>query len=250
MKLPLAGLILVMMLGGCASQHQSENEPADPLEPFNRVMFNFNYEIADRYALRPAAVLWRDYMPQPLRNGLSNFSSNLEEPAMTVNYFLQGQVYRGMVHFTRFFLNSTLGMGGLIDVAGMSSEKLQREKPRRFGTTLGYYGVGYGPYLHLPLYGSFTLRDDGGNLLDHLYPVLSLLSLPLSITRWAVQGIETRAQLLSTDNLLRQSADPYAFTRNAYFQYHDFIASDGNITPRENPNAREIEQDLQDIDAP
>jgi ABC-type transporter lipoprotein component MlaA len=77
-----------------------------------------------------------------------NFTSNLEEPAVMVNYFLQGDPYQGMVHFTRFFLNSILGMGGFIDVAGMANPKLQREQPHRFGSTLGHYGVGYGPYVH------------------------------------------------------------------------------------------------------
>lgn len=64
------------------------------------------------------AVAWRDYVPQPARNGLSNFTSNLEEPAIMVNYFLQGDPYQGMVHFTRFFLNSILGMGALLMLRG------------------------------------------------------------------------------------------------------------------------------------
>ncbi len=81
-----------------------------------------------------------------------------------------------MVHFTRFFLNTILGMGGFIDVAGMANPKLQRTEPHRFGSTLGHYGVGYGPYVQLPFYGSFTLRDDGGDMADSLYPVLSRLT--------------------------------------------------------------------------
>ena len=93
-----------------------------------------------------------------------------------VNYFLQGDPYQGMVHFTRFFLNTLLGMGGFIDVAGMANPKLQRVEPHRFGGTLGHYDVGYGPYMQLPFYGSFTLRDDGGDMVDTLYPVLSWLT--------------------------------------------------------------------------
>jgi ABC-type transporter lipoprotein component MlaA len=92
-------------------------------------MYSFNYNVLDPYVIRPVAVAWRDYVPQPARNGLSNFTSNLEEPAVMVNYFLQGDPYQGMVHFTRFFLNSLLGMGGFIDVAGMANQKLQREQP-------------------------------------------------------------------------------------------------------------------------
>ncbi|MER1979370.1 VacJ family lipoprotein, partial [Pseudocitrobacter faecalis] len=82
------------------------------------------------YVLRPVAVAWRDYVPQPARTGLGNFTSNLEEPAVMTNYFL----------------HTILGMGGFIDVAGMANPKLQRVEPHRFGSTLGHYGVGYGPY--------------------------------------------------------------------------------------------------------
>lgn len=176
MKLRLSALALgVTMLVGCANSGEQTGR-SDPLEGFNRSMYSFNYNVLDPYLVRPVAVAWRDYVPQPARNGLSNFTSNLEEPAVMVNYFLQGDPYQGMVHFTRFFLNSLLGMGGLIDVAGMANPKLQREQPHRFGSTLGHYGVGYGPYVHLPFYGSFTVRDDGGDMVDTLYPVLSWLT--------------------------------------------------------------------------
>lgn len=166
-----------------------------------------------------------------------------------VNYFLQGDPYKGMVHFTRFFLNTILGMGGLIDVAGMANPQLQRVEPHRFGSTLGHYGVGYGPYVQLPFYGSFTLRDEGGDMADGLYPVLSPLTSPMSIGKWAVEGIETRAQLLDSDGLLRQSSDPYILMREAYFQRHDFIANGGKLTPADNPNAQAIQDELKDIDS-
>ncbi len=177
MKLRLSALALgVTMLVGCASSGEQTGR-SDPLEGFNRSMYSFNYNVLDPYLVRPVAVAWRDYVPQPARNGLSNFTSN---PGRASGY---GQLFppratriRGMVHFTRFFLNSLLGMGGLIDVAGMANPKLQREQPHRFGSTLGHYGVGYGPYVHLPFYGSFTVRDDGGDMVDTLYPVLSWLT--------------------------------------------------------------------------
>lgn len=106
MKLRLSALALgVTMLVGCASSGEQTGR-SDPLEGFNRSMYSFNYNVLDPYLVRPVAVAWRDYVPQPARNGLSNFTSNLEEPAVMVNYFLQGDPYQGMVHFTRFFLNS------------------------------------------------------------------------------------------------------------------------------------------------
>ncbi|NMP29116.1 phospholipid-binding lipoprotein MlaA [Rahnella sp. SAP-1] len=223
---------------------------SDPLQSFNRSMFNFNYNVLDPYIVRPVAVVWRDYLPMPARNGMSNFFSNLSEPSTMVNYFVEGNVYAGAKHFTRFFLNTILGMGGLIDVATMANPKLAKEEPRRFGSTLGHYEVGYGTYVVLPGYGSFTPREDAGGMVDLLYPPLSYLTWWMSAGKWALEGIETRAQLLDSDGLLRNSADPYQFVRAAYFQRHDFLASDGKLTPQVNPNAAAIQGDLGSIDAP
>jgi len=213
MKLRLSALALgTTLLVGCASSGEQQGR-SDPFEGFNRSMYSFNYNVLDPYVVRPVAVAWRDYVPQPARNGLSNFTSNLEEPAVMANYFLQ------------------------------------REQPHRFGSTLGHYDVGYGPYVHLPFYGSFTLREDGGDMVDTLYPVLSWLTWPLSIGKWTLEGVESRAQLLDSDGLLRQSSDPYILVREAYFQNHDFIASGGKLKPEENPNAKAIENNLSEIDA-
>ncbi|MFC0225306.1 phospholipid-binding lipoprotein MlaA [Serratia aquatilis] len=251
MNFRLTGLAFAtVLLVGCASS--SSNDPqgrSDPLEGFNRAMFNFNFNVMDPYVLRPVAVAWRDYVPTPARNGLSNFTSNLEEPASMVNEFLRGNPYQGMIHFNRFFLNTLLGMGGLIDVAGMANPKLAREAPRRFGGTLGSYGVGYGPYVHLPVYGNFTIREDGGDWADSVYPVLSYLTFWMSAGKWVVEGIETRAQLLDSDGLLRNSSDPYLMVREAYFQRHDFLANGGRLQAQENPNAKAIEGDLDEIDS-
>ena len=140
-------------------------------------------------------------------------------------------------------------MGELIDVAGMANPQLQRVKLRHFGSTLGHYDVGYGPYLQLPFYGSFTLRDEGGNMIDDLYPVLSWLIWPMSIGKLAVDTIETRAQLLDPDDLLRQSPDPYITVREAYFRHHDFITSDGKLPPADNPDALFTQEQLNEIDS-
>lgn len=251
MNFRLTGLAFAtVLLVGCASS--SDHGPqrrSDPLEGFNRAMFNFNFQVLDPYVLRPVAVAWRDYVPTPARNGLSNFTSNLEEPASMVNEFLRGNPYQGMIHFNRFFLNTLLGMGGLIDVAGMANPKLARGEPSRFGSTLGNYGVGYGPYVHLPVYGSFTIREDGGDWADTVYPVLSYLTFWMSAGKWAVEGIETRAQLLDSDGLLRNSSDPYLMVRDAYFQRYDFLARGGVLKPQENPNAKAIQGELDEIDS-
>jgi phospholipid-binding lipoprotein MlaA len=251
MNFRLTGLAFAtVLLVGCASapDNQSPWRP-DPLGGFNRIMFNFNYNVLDPYVLRPVAVAWCNYLPMPARNGLSNFTSNLEEPASMVNAFLEGNPYRGMIHFNRFFLNTLLGIGGLIDVAGMANPTLVREKSNRFGSTLGHYNIGYGPYVMLPGYGSFTLREDGGDWVDTFYPMISYLTFWMSVGKWMVEGIETRAQLLDSDGLLRNSADSYMMVREAYFQRHDFIANGGLLKPDENPNAKAIQADLAKIDS-
>ncbi|AJI81692.1 phospholipid-binding lipoprotein MlaA [Yersinia enterocolitica] len=253
MNYRLIGLAFAtVLLIGCAnsSPDQMEQGRSDPLEGFNRAMFNFNYEVLDPYVVRPVAVVWRDYVPQPARNGMSNFLGNLEEPASMVNSFLVGDPYNAMKHFNRFFLNTILGMGGLIDVAGMANPKLAKKVPNRFGSTLGHYNVGYGPYVVLPGYGSFTIREDGGNAADYVYPVLSYLTFWMSAGKWMLDGVETRAQLLDSDGLLRNSSDPYLMVREAYFQRNDFLANGGQLKPEANSNAQAIEGDLESIDSP
>ncbi|OTA15224.1 lipoprotein precursor [Xenorhabdus vietnamensis] len=250
MKYRLSGVAFTaVLLVGCASSSNTMKQGrSDPLEGFNRAMFNFNYDVLDPYVLRPVAVVWRNYVPMPARNGVSNFMSNLEEPASMVNSFLRGDVHGGAKHFNRFFLNTLLGMGGLIDVASMANPKLAKEDPMRFGSTLGHYNVGYGPYVVLPGYGGFTLRDEGGNFADMTYPVLSYLTGWMSVGKWMVEGIETRARLLDSDGLLKNSSDPYLMMRDAYFQRHNFMANGGKIETEKNPNAASIQDELDSID--
>lgn len=227
----------------------NSGQRSDPLQGFNRSMFNLNYNVLDPYIVRPVAVAWRDYVPVPARNGISNVLSNLDEPSTMVNYLLVGDVHRAAIHFTRFFLNSTLGLGGLIDVAGKANPQLAREHAYGFGSTLGHYGVGYGPYVELPGYGSFTPRQDGGDMVDTFYPPLSFLTIWLSAGKWVLEGIETRAELLDSDAMLKQQSDPYEFIRNAYFQRYDFLANGGTLKPEVNPNAQAIQGDLSEIDS-
>ncbi|CAJ0992129.1 phospholipid-binding lipoprotein MlaA [Pantoea sp. Nvir] len=237
---------------GCASNKPNSEalaQRSDLLETFNRVMFIFNYNVLDPYVMRPIAVAWRDYMPMPVRTGLSNFLGNLEEPASAVNSVLVGDPRQAVIHFTRFFLNSLLGLGGFIDVARKVHLDLAREIPHRFGSTLGYYGIGYGPYIELPLYGGFTIRQDGGYYVDTFYPVLIWLTWPLSIIKWTIEGVEMRARLLESDEFLKQHSDPYIFIRNAYFQHYNFLAKRGHLSSEENPNASAIQDYLKNIDS-
>lgn len=254
-------MLSLLLLTGCASNsHQDETntqevnvtterveERSDPLEGFNRAMFNFNYNVLDAYIVRPAAVFWRDYVPGPVRTGISNFSNNLSEPASMVNYLLQGDVKRSVKHLHRFLINTFFGVAGLVDVAD-HDDGLRREDNREFGNVLGHYGVAYGPYVHTPFYGSFTLREEGGGIVDSLYPPLYWLVGWPAVGKWLIDGIETRANYLDQDSLLSDSNDPYLVMRDAYFQNKDFLANDGKSVVKKNVNEAYIADSLDEID--
>ncbi|OOR98904.1 hypothetical protein B0187_06480 [Haemophilus paracuniculus] len=238
----------VLALSACSSTiDPATGQRKDALEGFNRAMWKVNYEVLDPYVLKPAATGWRDYVPSPVKTGLVNVANNLDEPASFVNRLLEGEGKQAMVHFNRFWINTVFGLGGLIDWASKTPE-LRLDKDRReFGDTLGTYGVGTGAYVMLPGYGATTPRQAVGKVVDNAYPVLSLLTFPMSAGKFVVQGIDTRSKLLDQDAMLKQSADPYVTFREAYFQNLDFKVKDGKT---DNTSGQETlsEEELKNID--
>ncbi|MFD0966944.1 MlaA family lipoprotein [Seminibacterium arietis] len=220
-------LLSSIILTGCATVDPKTGERKDPLEGFNRAMWHFNYEIADPYVLKPVAKGWKNYVPKPIKTGLTNVANNLDEPASFVNRLVQGNFQQAMVHFNRFWINSIFGLGGLIDWASYSPS-LSVENYRRFGDTLGYYGIETGSYIMLPFYGAATPRQDLGNLVDNAYPVYSLLG-PWSILKWAVQSVDRRASVLDKEALLHQAQDPYVTFRESYFQNLNYRINNGKL---------------------
>ncbi|OBX04615.1 hypothetical protein QV06_05875 [Gallibacterium genomosp. 3] len=216
--------IATAVTAGCAS-HNESGERNDPLQGFNRAMWNVNYNYLDPYILRPVAQGWRDYVPAPVKTGLTNFTSNLDEPMSFVNRLLEGNFKQAMVHFDRFWINSVFGLAGFIDIAS-ASKPLRKQESREFGDMLGHYGMGTGSYVVLPGYGAATPRQDIGHLVDMTYPMLSLLG-PWSLLKWGIQGVDKRASVLDQDALLKQAQDPYVTYREAYFQNLQFKVSDG-----------------------
>ncbi|EQA11910.1 putative phospholipid-binding lipoprotein mlaA [Glaesserella parasuis 174] len=246
-KIKLLFLVLsIAFLTACTSSIDPETGTrSDPLEGFNRAMWKVNYEYLDPYILKPVAKGWRDYMPSPIKTGLVNVANNLDEPASFVNRLIEGEGQKAMVHFTRFWFNSIFGLGGLIDFASMTND-LKIDKRREFGDTLGAYNVPTGPYVMLPMYGPATPRQDLGRLVDTSYPVLSLLATPWSITKYVVQGVDSRAQLIGQEALLKQSQDPYITFREAYFQNLEFKVKDGKTENSEQETLSE--EQLKNID--
>lgn len=224
---PLFFILVPFFLTACSSSIDVETGiRKDPLEKFNRAMWKVNYEYLDPYVLEPIAKGWRDYVPSPIKTGLINVANNLDEPASFVNRLVEGEGEKAMVHFTRFWFNSIFGLGGLIDFASMTNN-LSVGNRRTFGETLGSYNIPTGSYIMLPAYGPFTPRQDLGSIVDSTYPVLSLLTYPLSISKFMIQGIDTRSKLLGKESLLKQSQDPYVTFREAYFQNLEFKVKDG-----------------------
>lgn len=232
-------LCLAFALTGCASAPSedstfSESQVNDPFESFNRTMWSFNYEYLDPYLVRPVSLAYVNYMPTPIRSGISNFLGNLDEPSSMVNNLIMGNGGKALDHFNRFWINSTLGLAGLIDVASEAGITDHNEKT--MSDAVGHYGVGHGPYVMVPGYGPWTVRETA-DIVDGMYVPLSFLNFWAGLGKWALEGMETRAALVNQEVLLERSPDPYAVARDAYIQRQDFNAE----VERDNYNAEEEE---------
>jgi phospholipid-binding lipoprotein MlaA len=222
-------LAVAVFVSGCATT-QADGTPRtrnpDPFERVNRGVFKFN-DTLDRYALRPAAVVYHDYTPKIVQTGVGNFFDNLGNPTTIINQFLQGKFKEGAQDTGRFLLNTTLGWGGVIDVAS-GGTNLPKHKEDS-GQTLGWWGVPPGPYLVLPFLGPATLRDAPARVADDFTQPFRWYN--SGSERWFSLGlslIDTRAQFLPLDKTLAQTYDPYAFVRNAYLQRRRYAVYDGN----------------------
>lgn len=240
-------LVLLLSFVGvsaCSSINPETGERNDPIEGFNRTMWDFNYNIVDPYVLKPVATGWKEYVPQPIKTGLVNIANNLDEPVSFINRLLEGEGKKAMVHFNRFWINSIFGLGGLIDWASYS-DPLKIEGERTFGDTLGSYQVDPGAYAMLPLYGATTPREATGSVVDgaYTYAFYDWLGGPWALVKWGIQGIDSRAKLLEQDALLQQAQDPYITFREAYYQNLKFRATDGKSGEiKESFSADELQQ--------
>ncbi|MDG2947267.1 VacJ family lipoprotein [Bisgaard Taxon 10/6] len=244
----LTALFSAVALAGCSNTLDPvTGERSDPLQGFNRTMWDFNYKVLDPYLLKPAAKGW-NALPDPLTTGLSNAANNLDEPVSFLNRLWEGEGQKAMVHLNRFIINSTFGLGGLIDWASYS-DPLKIEHQRNFGDTLGSYGVNPGTYIVLPVYNATTPRELTGALVDnaYTYPFWHWVGGAWSLVKYGVQEVDTRAKAMNTnaEALLEQSADPYITFREAYYQNLEYRATDGNVKAKETGLS---EEDLNSID--
>ncbi|TCP97245.1 phospholipid-binding lipoprotein MlaA [Cricetibacter osteomyelitidis] len=227
-KLILTALLTAGVLTGCATTDPETGVRNDPLEGFNRSMWNFNYNYLDPYLLKPVAKGWKNYVPSPVTAGLVNVANNLDEPVSFVNRLIEGEGKKAMVHFNRFWINSVFGLGGLIDWASYD-DRLKIDGERTFGDTLASYGVEQGAYIMLPAYGATTPTQLTGSVVDmaYTYPFWDWVGGPWSLVKYGVQAVDSRAKAMDKEALLEQAQDPYITFREAYFQNLDFRATDG-----------------------
>jgi len=236
----LAGAFFILSVTCCAPVPTDPDDRADyehnhdPAEPVNRKIFAANMAV-DHYVLQPVARAYKSDLPEHVQLVGHNFATNLQEPQIALNDALQGNMGRSGHSAFRFAINSTLGLGGLFDVAGGWGVV---HHDSDFGQTFGVWGIGSGPFVELPLLGSSNVRDGVGTAVGIITnPFGSFLApVPLTTIGYVGSGIgvvDGRAEVLkATDQLERNSLDYYATLRSISWQQRAKLIADGK-----NPDA-------------
>lgn len=217
-----ASLLLILSYTSAAI---ANDEVYDPLISINRPIYQFN-EYFDQYFLKPLAKGYQK-LPSPIQTGTHNFFSNLNDVVVVANDILQLKGEQFGSDFLRLTVNSVFGIFGLFDVASPAGIPKHDES---FADTLGFWGVGFGPYIVLPFLGPSSLRDAPAIVVDfNIHPASLLTSTTDIIALATVKAIDTRANLLKTTQLRDEIAlDPYIFTRESYYQYRQNMVYDGD----------------------
>ena len=229
----MAVLLLGASLQGCTTVGaKTAGDRVDPWQKWNRKVFHFN-ERLDEKVLTPAATVYSNVMPRPVRNGIDNFFGNAADAWSAVNNFLQGKVENGLNDVIRFGTNTIFGLGGVLDVATEFGIDHQYED---FGQTLGTWGIGAGAYIVWPLFGPSSVRESLALPLDRA--VSPALAINDGTVRWEITGLQlinTRANLLGANQLLDEIAlDKYTFVRDGYLQRRRSLVFDGDAPEMEN----------------
>jgi len=221
--------VSLLFVGGCAST----GNPRDPLEPMNRVVYKFNDGV-DNIFVKPAAGMYRDLVPSVIRTGISNFFSNINDVIVALNNLLQGKVPDAINDVGRILVNTTLGVFGVMDVATELGVEKHNED---FGQTLGYWGLGDGPYIVLPFLGPSSVRDTAGWVGDiYTWPVSYVDPDRDRNILIGLRYVSVRSELLEASQILETAAlDPYEFVRDAYLQRRRNQVYDGNPPEEADP---------------
>jgi phospholipid-binding lipoprotein MlaA len=214
-----------LILSGCSTLNLSNyTKEKDPFEPFNRKIYVFN-DTVDRAIIKPVAQGYAKVMPGPVKTMVNNFFSNLDDVVVTANDLLQLKFVQAASDGTRVLFNTTIGVFGLLNV----TERLEKHN-EDFGQTLGYWGMGSGPYLVLPFLGPSSFRDGAGLYADSFSSVISNTKhVPTRNSAYALDAFNTRVNLLDKEKVLDDATiDRYSFLRDAYLMHRQNLVYDGN----------------------
>jgi phospholipid-binding lipoprotein MlaA len=231
------GLLLLVaagLLGGCATVPGEGVSKVDPWEPMNRKVFAFN-EAVDQAAIKPAALIYQNVVPNFVRTAVGNVFGNLGDIWTTANLVLQLKPKLAVDMGARALINTTFGIGGLLDVADEAG--LERKASEDFGQTLGFWGLKSGPYVVLPIIGPATLRDATGLALDLRDSGPSRVWKEPRDRNAAssLQVLDTRVKLLNAGRVLDDIAlDKYVLLRDAYLARRRSLIYDGDPPEEEN----------------
>ena len=217
------------------------SEVIDPLEDFNRVIFEFN-TVFDEILFRPLAELYGEVIPSPVRTGIHNVISNLGAPVVFINDVLQLNPERASETLGRFLINSTVGIGGLIDVASDQGLVYHNED---FGLTLGSYGVDGGPFLMLPLLGPSNLRDAVGKVADIFMDPLNWIAYNNDKDRWlyaktGLDALDARTNSRNLTDSIEKTIDPYAQYRTLYTQNREYLKTSDKASNKDTVDTSDL----------
>jgi len=237
-------ITLLALLSICSLVSASDDD-VDPWQGFNRSVFEFN-EVLDAYVAKPVAQGYQAITPQFLDAGISNFFSNLEDVLIIANDVFQLKPIQALSDTGRFLINSTIGVFGFFDVASHIGLVKHNED---LGQTLGYWGVGSGPYVMLPVLGPSSVRDAFGIAGDSLSGLGYTQAVDVPAQQgglWLLRNVDVRADLIASEGLI--SGERYSFFRSFYMQRREYLVNDGLMADDDFDEEDDFDDEDEDLD--
>ena len=215
---------LLLIVSLLVLSFSAKSQDYDPWMRLNKHFFSVN-DYFDHLLVRPIALTYTNVTPRFFQVGVGNVFDNLQDVNVAINDFLQFKIEDGLSDSGRIIVNSTIGIGGILDVA--TSMGLYRNE-EDFGQTLGVWGFDAGPYVFLPVFGASNLRDSVAMIVDALFnPIRYIENIESRYTLYLADELDFRSSLLAYDDLI--IGDRYLFVREAYIQNREYVVNDGEV---------------------
>ena len=215
---------LLLIVSLLVLSFSAKSQDYDPWMRLNHHFFSVN-DYFDQLLVRPIALTYTNVTPRFFQVGVGNVFDNLQDVNVAINDFLQFKIEDGLSDSGRFVVNSTVGIGGILDVA--TTMGLYRNE-EDFGQTLGVWGFDTGPYVFLPVFGASNLRDSVGMIVDALFnPIRYIENIESRYALYLADELDFRSSLLAYDELI--IGDRYLFVREAYIQNREYVVNDGEV---------------------